>query len=122
LDPRDFIDLARELLDGIEDDDAPQSSIRTVVNRAYLGALLFSAEALMRATGVVFPRDHTYYELVESDLFDIGGGRLKDRLASLREWRTMADYELDQDINPRMSLDSIALANQLVTEIEAKLL
>jgi hypothetical protein len=122
LDPRDFIGLAQDLLDGIVGDGAPQSTHRTVVNRAYLGALLFSAQVLTGAKGAVYPRDHTYYEKVESDLYDVVGGRLKDRLTSLREWRTMADYEMAQDINPRMSADSIALANYLVTEIEAKFL
>ena len=113
MDPRDFIRLAQDLIEGVAEDDAPQSSLRTVVNRAYLGALLFSAEALGRYRGAPFPRDHTYYEMVESDLYDIGGGRLRERLWSLR---------LTHDIPSGMSTDSIALANQLVMEIQDKIL
>ena len=82
----------------MREEDAPQPSLRTVVNRAYLEALLFLADALRRFRADAYPRDHMYYEMVESDLHDMGGGRLRHRLSSLREWRTEADYELSHDI------------------------
>lgn len=121
MDPRDLIRLAQDLLEGVEGEDAPQASLRTVVNRAYLGALLFSAEALRGAKGAIYPRDHTYYERVESDLYDIDRG-LRERLWSLRQLRAEADYELSHDIQPGMSSDSLALADHLVTEIREKVL
>ena len=122
MDPQDFIQIAQDLLEGIEEDDPSQCSLRTVVNRAYLGALLFSADALSGFRAAPYPRDTTFYELVENDLYDIVGGRLRERLNSLRSWRTVADYELADDINMSMSVESITLANELVVGIQEKLL
>jgi len=121
LDPREFIELAQDLLDGVAEDDAPQSSLRTVVNRAYLGALLFSDYALTRYKGATYDRNYTYYESVENDLHDIDSG-LRERLWSLRQLRTEADYELAHDILSGKSRHSITLANELVTEIHDKIL
>jgi hypothetical protein len=122
LDPREFILLAEDLLKRIEEEDAPQPSLRTVVNRAYLGALLFSADALERFRIAPYPRDVTFYGLVENDLYDNVGGRLRERLNILRSWRTRADYELTEDIDMSMSVESITLANELVVGIQEKLL
>ena len=90
------------------------------MNRSYLGALLFSETVLRGFKGKAYPRDYTYYELIENDLPEIGGEGLRQRLSSLRSYRREADYELAHDIPLRRSEHTIALAIQLVTEIKQK--
>jgi hypothetical protein len=121
VDPREFIGLAHGLIDGTGEGDAPQSTLRTVVNRSYLGALLFSAQVLATYRGAAYARDGTYYHRVEEDLMDIDPG-LRERLRSLRRWRVDADYDLTRDLPWRMSTTALEQADRLVREVRQKVL
>lgn len=117
--PDEFLVVARKLLDESATDNA-DAYMRTVVNRAYLAALLTAALHLRSAQGTVFPNNHRFYSMVEEELQNLIGEKACDMLYTLRCWRSEADYELQGQIGRVPAAKSIHVASGLIALVQEK--
>jgi hypothetical protein len=118
--PDEFLVVARELLDENATDHS-EAYMRTVVNRAYLAALLTAALHLRSAQGTTFPDNHRYYSMVEEELQKLIGENASDMLFKLRCWRSEADYELQGRIGGVQAAKSIFVAYGPIAKVQEKL-
>jgi len=120
MDPGEFIVVARRL---IKEDAVghAEANMRTVVNRAYLAALLVTAFYLQSAQGVSFPNSYKYYSMVEDELARQIGEKGSDLLNMLRLWRSVADYEMLSTIDEATANESIQVASELISMVKKKM-
>ena len=101
--------------------DGEEARTRTVVNRAYLGALMATAKQLQSAFGITFQRSYNFYMKVEEELRETIGHRASRKLAQLRGWRLDADYDLSNPAEPSLAKRALHLGNELKDLVKAKL-
>jgi hypothetical protein len=119
MDPGEFIVVAQQL---IKEDAVghAEANMRTVVNRAYLAALLVTAFYLQSAQAISFPNSYKYYSMVEDELVKQIGEKGSDLLKKLRRWRSEADYEMLSTIDEVTANESIQVATELISIIKKK--
>jgi hypothetical protein len=114
MDPGEFIMVARQLIK----EDAlghAEANMRTVVNRAYLAALLVTAFYLQSVQAISFPNSYKYYSTVEDELAKQIGEKGSDLLKKLRRWRSEADYEMLSTIDEVTANEPIHVATELIS-------
>jgi len=119
MDPGEFIVVTRQLLKEDEVGHA-EANMRTVVNRAYLAALLVTAFYLQSAQAISFPNSYKYYSMVEDELANQIGEKGSDFLKKLRRWRSEADYEMLSTIDEVTANESIQVAYELISIVKKK--
>lgn len=120
MDPDEFLVMAQDLM-LLQPINRSEAYARTVVNRAYLGALMATAIRLQSSLGITFQRSHNFYSNVEETLGETIGHRASRKLAQLRRWRLDADYDLSDPANPSLAKESLHLASELIAMINEKL-
>lgn len=111
MNPRDFLLVAVDLLEGTR-----QADWRTAVSRAYYAAFLVAVE-LFREAGFVLPPDQKAHQYVYERLNNCGRTEVIDaaeRLRDLRIWRNRADYSLQQPLEEEDAFDQVASAQRAV--------
>jgi len=120
LEPLAFLDFARELLhEAARASEEPKRG--TVVNRAYLGALLESARRLEPLRAGPYPTNARFYGEVAADLGSHVGAGGKDKLGTLRNYRRKADYEIKTAIPDWMPSRTVSLAEEIARVLREKL-
>jgi hypothetical protein len=102
----------------------PEAERRSAISRAYYGAFHLGCE-LVRACGIVLPTktpdSHEKMPWCLQQSRDAGLAATAAKLASLRQMRNLADYDLANQAaaTPRNTLLQIAIAEQIASEIRA---
>jgi len=118
MNPRDFMDLAWELLGGMK-----QAEWRSAVSRAYYAAF-HVARGLLRQAGFAAPLAENAHAYVWLRLSNSGHPDVQiagAKLSLLRSGRNLADYELQRTLNQATATDQVRMASdiiQLLTLVE----
>ena len=117
--PLAFLELAEELATG-DEGQKRESVLRTVVNRAYLGALLEAARYMEPVREKAYPQNRYFYTNVEDDLGRHIGPGAKDKLTTLREYRAEADYEITIPLRELLPERSVRLSREIAKVVKEK--
>ena len=119
MEPTAFVDFAKGLLQEAQaTGDEPK--LRTVVNRAYLGALLESARNLEPLRVESYPPTGRFYGLVERDLGSEVGPGAGSKLATLRDYRKDADYDITNALPSWMPGRAVGVAEEILRVLREK--
>ena len=111
MNPRDFLLVADDLLEGMREADW-----RTAVSRAYYAAFLVAVE-LFREAGFAVPQDQGGHKYVYRRLNNSGREEVvtaADHLRTLRTSRNLADYEVRGRLQLREAVRQVALARTVI--------
>ena len=110
MNPRDFLDVANDLVTGVREADW-----RSAVSRAYYSAF-HVARDLLRHCGFVVPhadQAHSYLWLRLSNCGHLAIEEAGRRLGKLRTNRNGADYDLDHPFDEARAVGDLQLADNL---------
>lgn len=117
IEPIEFLDFADELINSY----SSEAAYRTIVNRSYLSAVLEASIKLKPSHGE-FPDNHEFYKEVEDALGHRNAEKCKDKLGTLRKWRSNSDYKLDKSINKVKANLAFITAKKIFDQLEEELL
>ncbi len=106
--PKDFLDFAEKILN----DYSCEPAYRTVINRSYLSAVLEAAKLLEPVLGE-FSSTHEFYREVEDALGMRNANRCKDKLGTLRKWRSDADYDINKQTTKMIAKFALHAADDI---------
>ncbi|ADU96180.1 hypothetical protein [Thermovibrio ammonificans] len=120
FDPKEFIELARELAKA----GSPEAKLRSAISRAYYGCFLIAREKLAAClSNKELKRLHSgeAHALVIKTLLFSENARLRamgNMLWELRGSRNDSDYNLNLTLSPKASATAVLLGEMLYREIE----
>lgn len=113
--PKNFLVLARNLLS--DDDYNFETRIRTAIGRAYYAAFLASKEKQERR-GHRFPDDHKIHMAVIESFQDDHLSSIASKLDELRDYRSEADYHMNNYCSRADGDKCLALARNIFEMLE----
>ena len=117
-DPRNFLALAKKLLDLSTNFGVPlQTRVRTAIGRAYYAAFLLS-KLKQEARGHKFPDDHTVHICVRNSFSDDQLSHIASKLDQLRDSRSDADYNMNVNLSNIDGDKCLRLAKDILELLE----
>lgn len=111
--PSDFLDLAGKLCVSTSD----ESELRTSISRSYYASFLSARERLAACGHYLPKKSGADHQGVLNTLVKLGSWRIRNKLDSLRQLRSLADYELTAPVGFKQAERAKLLAQALIRRI-----
>lgn len=96
-----------------------EASFRTAIDRAYLASALLLADVLRGRFGIEIPRTTKFYHMIEERAADLDS-YFKEKIATLRELRNDADYDLILTFDRHDAKRAITIAKEMTSQLSDK--